>query len=1527
MTVSISSSPQFRSNCQFIFSRIVFFLLVAAALAAPAGLATTETNASDWPTWRHDNARSGVSKAKLPLPLVPTWSFRALDPPQPAWGDPKPEPVEDILELRRIHFDDVFQPVVADGRLYFGSSVDQKLYCLDAENGRILWTRITGGPIRLAPTVAGDKVYVGSDDGCVYCFTADEGQPVWQFNGAPEPRRVLGNGRMISLWPVRTGVLVDEGTAYFAAGIFPAECVFFYAVDANSGVERWCNDTTSEQPQSRVAPQGYLLASSDRLYVPMGRTSPAAFDRSNGKLVYESYFGKPVGGTYALLTADAVYTGTEEFVAYKQESRDKFATFAGRKMLVHGDTAYLATDTQLVAMDRNAKQEKWQVDCPCHESLIMADNLLVAGGADRIEAFDANSGKRRWQVEVAGTVKGLAVADGRLWASTDEGRIYCFGPEGSRQYGEISPPVDSTSYSDTAAGKTLAAAAEQILEQTGARRGYALVLDCRMGQLAYELARRSELTIYAVAPDAPQAAAARARLDAAGMYGDRVSVDVFAPDAIPYADYFADLIVSEGSILDAQLPTAPPKRIAQMLKPRGGKICLGQPNELPEGTATLASDSVAKWLAKLELAEPKTTEGQGTWTVVTRGELPGTGNWTHLYANPGNTACSDDQRVKAPLGVLWFGRPGPGNMVNRHRRAAGPLAYEGRMFVQGENLLMAFDAYNGQPLWRRKMAGAMRIDVSHQGSNLTVNQHGLFIAINDKCLRLDPATGETVATYTVPPTEDKKPCRWGYLASVGDRLFGSRSDEPADADLLFAVDIPSGKVVWTLDRKRIAHSSISIGEGRIYFVDQSATPEQRDTLREARRKEIAQLPEAERAQADRDLATIDVRIVAAADAASGAILWQKPIDVTHAGGGPGGYHAKVSTMTNQDVLVVFGVYLDGHYWKQFFAGQFDRRQIIALDGASGKRRWSRRVGYRVRPLIIEDTLHAEPWAFDLHTGEQRTRENPITGETDPWQFARPGHHCGCPAASPKCMFFRSWNLGYYDLVGDYGTMHFGAQRPGCWINFIPASGLLLMPEASAGCMCAFPNMCTVVFQPSDENKAWAWYSTPGPLTPVKRLGLNLGAPGDRRDKQGHLWLGFPRRSGSLLLELDAAVGFYPGGSFRQHNSVYTNIGQTDMPWLFASSAFGLRNCVLPVTSTADGAGTFDVRLLLAEPEHQKPGKRVFDVIVEGKTIAEDVDPFVLAGGAHRATSLLCEGIESDGDITIELATDESRPSPGQMPIVYGIEITRRKMLSLGYSTSGLTSSSMEPKQTTAVAMANLRDEPFRGTLELAAPEGFRASPEHFKVEMAPGTRKNYTVDIAVADGVPAGNYAVNVFLKGPDATAELTCEIPIEHLGRRGRVVLDAVEDCFVMARYPDRNHGTAASLNVDGGGRQMRDQHHSQAYIKFKLDVPGKPLSVKLRLQNGSNPSGHSGQIRLVEGDWSETSLTYENRPEPGKKLAEIGPVAANEIIDLPLETNLTGREVLSVLIDPTTTDGLSYMSRESSLPPQLIIDYEPEP
>lgn len=1593
MTARLRRRSHWGNSSHYWFQRWILPGMLLFTLISDAA------RADDWPTYARDVARSCRTSETMTLPLNECWSFRPEFPPAPAWGDPKAEPVEGILELRRVHFDDAFHVAVAQGSVYFASSSDHKVYCLDAATGRIRWTKATGAPIRLAPTVAAGRVYVGSDDGHVYCLDAADGKLLWNFRAAPDDHRVLGHGRLISLWPVRTGVLVDDGLAYFGAGIFPAEGVFFYAVDAATGKLAWRNDSSGETPQSRISPQGYLLASKTTLYAPMGRVSPAALDRKTGQLLGVTYFGKPVGGTNTLLDGEQVYTGTEQIVGYQNKQR--LGDFPARKLVLDGPRAYLATGTQLAAVDRRvyptvsrkliavqtkhlrlenllgglrktrgelkreinqleqelkaaadkeqeavrkeldarrqqlatcekqlgvqtvlyaglgaeakryeaeaASKYLWSTPTTSDQALILAGGVLLAGGRDQVEAFDSRSGKSLWSAQVDGVARGLAYANGQLYVSTDKGWIYDFAhnaePHGLVRREPSAPAADPAAQ----------AAAQTILQQTGIRRGYCLVLGCEDGRLAIELARQSELTIYAVTSDAAKLAAARQRIDAAGLYGGRIAVEQWPADQVPYADYFANLIVCESGMAAGQLPDA--GELLRMLKPAGGVAMIGQ----PQSGGRLTADQLRDWLRAGKFSQARLVTADGLWARVDRGLLAGAGAWTHQYGEPGNTACSDDQRVRAPLGVLWFGDPGPKQMVPRHQRAAAPVSADGRLFCQGEDCVMAYDAYNGLPLWERKIPGARRPNASHDGSNMALGCQSLLVALPDKCLRLDPATGETLASYPLPPAEGER--RWGLVACVGDTLFGTHSKpKSTDADCIFAIDLKTGQQRWAFTVETMPHNTLAIAEGRVFFVDRRVTPAERRAVLEQSLARVAELPAAEQAAARRALKAADVRRVVALDAATGKPVWQRPIDVSFCGAG------NLAAMTHRGVLLLFGVYLDGHYWKEFFAGQFAPRRVVALSTRGGEQLWAQAIGYRVRPVIVDDTLHAEPWAFDLHTGEPVTRVNPITGQTEKWQFARPGHHCGCPNAAPHCLFFRSFCFGYYDLLGDAGTMHFGAQRPGCWINFIPANGLVLMPEASAGCMCPFPNMCSVVFQPVSQPKGFAFYSASGPTTPVRRLGIHFGAPGDRKDAHGNLWLGYPRPSGSLVLPLRLEVAYGTGGGVVTRNSSYTPIAGTDEPWLYAAAARGITSCTLPLLERGDGKSLYRVRLALCDPDNDKPRRRVFDVKLQGRTVLSACDIVRETGGRDRALIKEFDNVEVTDKLRIDFVSALKKPEPERAPIVQSIEVIRQKVLGLGCLMPEFELSDSAPRASGDIRLGNIRETSFEGRLEIQAPAGFAVTPASRDVTLAVGQRIDLPLEVALKGKPARGVYTLHARLLRSDGSQELDEPIRVEYLGSRVRLVLRAAEDATVQQRFSDINRGTTTTLGVDGGERRMNDIGHTLSYLKFHLDVPGKPVSLRLRLAASNNPSGDAGRICLVEGPWSEDTLTYTNRPALGRELVRLGKVEENEVIERTLEVDLPGQAELSLAIDPTSCDGLDFQSREGAHPPELIVEYEPQ-
>ncbi len=854
--------------------------MIAVGAAAPA-------NAADWPMYRHDGARSGITPEAVTPPLAPHWVFQPRYAPEPAWPPPKDYPVEGILELPRNRFDDVFHVAAAGGLVYFGSSADNKVYALDAATGKVRWEFFTGGPVRTAPTVWKSRVFAASDDGWVYCLRAADGSVVWKLRAAAGSQRLLGNGKMISLWPVRTDVLVDNDIAYFAAGIFPSEGVCLYAVRASDGTVLWKNDWAADETRSSISPQGYLLASSKMLFAPMGRISPAAFDRADGTFRYFAYFGKNIGGSYALVADEKVYTGTTEIVAHSASThRERFAYFSGRKIIVAKDAYYVLSERDMTALDRVAyprasnrrrsllgqrsrvdrdlrapksvlrrqqaalKQEqkkldalkkkldvlnktpqpdpkavdalmaqvnaqakrgegatraldaakakaaplqekraklteqikgamaalkatvRWRTPCDSSSSLIMAGGVLFAGGKGKVLAFDAADGKLLWTGQVDGDARGLAAASGRLLVSTDKGTIHCFGQPRAEKPTVVTQPANPNPFPKDALTPLFEQAAEAILEHSRVEGGYALVLGVGTGRLAYELAKRTSLKVYAVDPDPAKVAAVRKVLDAAGLYGKRIVVEQAPPDRIPYADYFADLIVSEQALLGGKLPFDL-KDARRMLKPCGGVLCIGQPPAAKGLVQELKAGDLERFAKATGDEGAEVLTKSGRWVRLVRGPLEGAGKWTHQYGTPGNIASSTDQLVECPLGLLWFGEPGPRRVINRHEQAPAPLVLGHRMFIQGEHVILCYDVYNGRKLWERKIQGARRTRVSREASNLALNEDTLFVAVADKCLALDVRTGQTKATHAVPPAADGKPRRWGYVAVVGDLLYGS----------------------------------------------------------------------------------------------------------------------------------------------------------------------------------------------------------------------------------------------------------------------------------------------------------------------------------------------------------------------------------------------------------------------------------------------------------------------------------------------------------------------------------------------------------------------------------------------------------------------------------------------------------------------------------------------------------------------------------------------------------------------------------
>ncbi len=400
-----------------------------------AVLSCLAAGAADWPAFRHDNRRSGCSPERIdPTRLTVAWRRRSVQPPQPAW--PAPARWDAYHNIRRLksmrNYDAVFHPVIVRDSLWFASSADNTVYCLDTLSGCLRWRFTVDAPVRTTPAWDRDRIYFGADDGYAYCLDARTGRLLWKFSPKPAEKLVLHNGRPISFWPCRTTPAVGDGTAYFGMALLPWKKSYLCALNAETGRPDGPGRYVRELDGATF--EGPLAASAARLVSPQGRVPPLLFERRTGAALGRLKYKKGGGGCFVLLTADGeVFDGTGNktgWIAQHSEStREKMAVFqGGNALVVVGNTAYLLSDDALVAMDKKTRKHLWRTPCDCPLELIYAGGVLFAGGSDRVLAIDAGTGAELWRGRVRGRAYGLAAANGALYVSTDAGILYRFTP-------------------------------------------------------------------------------------------------------------------------------------------------------------------------------------------------------------------------------------------------------------------------------------------------------------------------------------------------------------------------------------------------------------------------------------------------------------------------------------------------------------------------------------------------------------------------------------------------------------------------------------------------------------------------------------------------------------------------------------------------------------------------------------------------------------------------------------------------------------------------------------------------------------------------------------------------------------------------------------------------------------------------------------------------------------------------------------------------------------------------------------------
>ena len=199
---------------------------------------------------------------------------------------------------------------------------------------------------------------------------------------------------------------------------------------------------------------------------------------------------------------------------------------------------------------------------------------------------------------------------------------------------------------------------------------------------------------------------------------------------------------------------------------------------------------------------------------------------------------------------------------------------------------------------------------------------------------------------------------------------------------------------------------------------------------------------------------------------------------------------------------------------------------------------------------------------------------------------------------------------------------------------IVADGVLNVPDYTRTCTCSYQNQASLAFVHMPDAEVWTFNSLPAPVGPVRRFGINLGAPGDRMADNGTLWIEYPVVGGPSP-SLPVALQIDDPEWFRFHSS---HIRSDGPKWVAAS---GVRGAGRIVVGLAPSPGVL-------VPTCEAPPTIDGDL---GDACWADAQPAPFEGDAHRGEPLTALFIRRD-DRAVYFGYRRTAPLSNGKPIPF-----------------------------------------------------------------------------------------------------------------------------------------------------------------------------------------------------------------------------------------------------------------------------------
>jgi len=284
--------------------------------------------------------------------------------------------------------------LAVSGNLLFATTGAGIVFCMDRRNGKVIWTKNIGTPIRSGPAIYDGQVIVSDITNKTYSFDKNNGSRRWQHSGILERAIFMGGSSPAASKSI---VVVSHSSGELVA------------IGAQNGNQLWIEslvgkrkaDPISNISHSRGNPiidRNLVVASSNS-----GRT--IATDLASGTRVWETNFGSSespwVAGEYVYLV-----TTNRQLVCLVRQT--------GKVVWV----------TQLKSFENSRDKEKpiqWT------GPVLAGDRVLVAGSSGEVWSLSPFDGEPLGKIRVSNALYlSPVVADEIVYFLDDNARLYAY---------------------------------------------------------------------------------------------------------------------------------------------------------------------------------------------------------------------------------------------------------------------------------------------------------------------------------------------------------------------------------------------------------------------------------------------------------------------------------------------------------------------------------------------------------------------------------------------------------------------------------------------------------------------------------------------------------------------------------------------------------------------------------------------------------------------------------------------------------------------------------------------------------------------------------------------------------------------------------------------------------------------------------------------------------------------------------------------------------------------------------------------